>query len=170
MISLESLQSLLTDVTSFFQFLGALLGLVAIILPLLRTLPFYHTLIYWTDVSVTLFLHALSRTSSLVSIPYSSSYSSLEELAQDPLTICLAPTCQDPSATTITTATDALVSGLSNTGNTCFLNSVLQVNFCCDENCIVWNYLTSVCTFLPWSCRPLGYIIVTYSTRIPSCS
>ncbi|CAO3591807.1 unnamed protein product [Absidia cylindrospora] len=93
-------------------FLGALLGLCAIILPILRTLPFYHTLIYWFDVAFTLLFHAFSRIFSLFSI----SYSSIEELHQDPLAIVL----ESYSSQHI------LVSGLSNTGNSCFLNSVLQ--------------------------------------------
>ncbi|KAI8089324.1 uncharacterized protein BX664DRAFT_280180 [Halteromyces radiatus] len=110
MVSLEIVQLWLTDLSSLVQFIGALLGLCAIILPILQNLPFYYTITYWLDLTFTFLVHIFSR------ITFFSFPTSIEELHQDPLTVCLASS----------ETSSCLVSGLSNTGNSCFLNSVLQ--------------------------------------------
>lgn len=57
-LTLERLQSLLTELSALIQFIVAILGLVAILLPFFQRLSFYHNdTTYILPTYVTSFLH-----------------------------------------------------------------------------------------------------------------
>lgn len=128
-LTLENLQTLLTDLTSFIHFFLAVVVLLIILLAA-HAFPFHHDYSFLT----TAFHVARSccHYLSIYNLPLRSGIwlsSSVTSVAMDedeignkqpPVeSVCL---CEDIAAGSTT-----LVSGLVNTGNSCYINSVLQV-------------------------------------------
>ncbi|KAI9491722.1 hypothetical protein BDB00DRAFT_766603 [Zychaea mexicana] len=111
-ITLEDLQSWVAELYSCAQIFTPIAGLLAILLPILRTFACYHR---FTDAVSGLVEVAWQQVAWFLT-SWSSSSSSSGTFASSAATVCLDS--PDPSA--------LYVSGLVNTGNSCFLNSCLQ--------------------------------------------
>ncbi|KAI8072597.1 hypothetical protein BC940DRAFT_252110 [Gongronella butleri] len=117
MVTLEAVQALLNDLSTLFQLAVSILGLVAVLLPLLRTLPFYYALVHALDVAVTLAGHLLSRPWATLTFLLSSTDTLFSKGVSDLALTCHASNTRPPPP---------WVAGIVNTGNSCYLNSVLQ--------------------------------------------
>lgn len=124
-LTLENLQTLLTDLTSFIHFFLAVVVLLIILLAA-HAFPFHH------DYSFLSTAFHVARSCchylSIYNLPLRSGIwlsSSATSVALDEDEICKQSSiesvclCEDAGST--------LVSGLVNTGNSCYINSVLQV-------------------------------------------
>ncbi|KAI7863651.1 hypothetical protein BDF14DRAFT_1841845 [Spinellus fusiger] len=131
-LTLKWVQTLLDEASTLLQLLLAIAGLFTILLPVFQTLIpcndfVYNVYDYWQSM-----VYGLSKAlgiSRLITLARPISYYedltplnySWEDLQEDRLVskACIAPAKHANSST-------AVVSGLVNTGNSCFLNSVLQ--------------------------------------------
>ncbi|CAO3607853.1 unnamed protein product [Mucor hiemalis] len=154
-ITFERLQFLLTELSALIQLIVAILGLVAILLPFFQRLSVLHDdTTYILPNYITSFLHKIF---SQLGIPQLMMYirpqeyydnlakklndSQLAKTAQE-ADICLASNVEadDESAN---------VSGLVNTGNSCFLNSVLQAMSSLPHLHVYLEHVSSISTNVP---------------------
>lgn len=149
--SLHSIQTLLNEISFYAQLLTAILSLIAIIYSLIRHTDAYYAFSEWLDISFLPTLYNLYFYSGLpllfhvlhIDVLFSPGgileYFSLISpvlTAQDEATMLHAVDTK-PAITDLCSSKPFFISGLVNTGNSCFLNSVLQVNpdlnlICCD--------------------------------------
>lgn len=160
-LTLESLQSLLNDLSSIIQIFFFILGVSLIIIPLLFSLTFYHDnmiisssttitkitifRLYQLSKRITHHIHiwllmgfeefgifplldrisgwipSLSSTTTLLFSNKSSATLPCDSIDYKTANICIEPSLSKNNNNILT------VPGLVNTGNTCYLNSVLQV-------------------------------------------
>ncbi|KAI7857377.1 hypothetical protein BDC45DRAFT_31377 [Circinella umbellata] len=109
--TLEDIQYWLSEAYNCAQIFTAIAGLLAILLPILRSFAIYHQ---FSDAVSGVFEVAWQRIAWLLS---SSSSSTSLVMFPGEARVCLG--CSDPN-------TAVLVAGLVNTKNSCFLNVVLQ--------------------------------------------
>ena len=121
-LTLENLQSLLTDLTSFIHFFLAVVVLLIILLAA-HAFPFHHD--YSLLTTAFHVLRSCCHYLSIYNLPLRSSIwlspsvtLDEDEISKPPFeSVCL---CENVTGS-------SLVSGLVNTGNSCYINSVLQV-------------------------------------------
>lgn len=156
--SLQTIQTLLNEISFYAQLLTAILSLVAITYSLVRHTDAYYAFSEWFDISFLPTLYNLYFHSGLpllfhvlyIDVLFSPgglleffSFVSPVLTAQDEAAMVQAVDTKAP-VTDLCLTKPLYVSGLVNTGNSCFLNSVLQVK----KISALYNFFIVWCTVI----------------------